>query len=55
MPFYTHHRYKGFHHYVSVYELSDCSDDCMPYYTYHRYKDAHHYVCVYELSECSVD
>jgi len=41
MPHYTHHRYKGTHHYVCVDVLSDCSYDSMPYYIFHINIDAH--------------
>ena len=50
MPYYTHHKCKGAHHYVCVGVLSYCFDHWMPYYTLHKYKGAHHYACVDELS-----
>jgi hypothetical protein len=53
MPYCKHHKYKGAHLYVCVYELSDCSDNRMTYYTHYKYKGAHHYVCVHAFSAYS--
>ena len=53
MPYYILHRYKGAHHYVCVYVLSDCCDHLRFYYTRHRYKGAHQNVCADVLSDCS--
>jgi hypothetical protein len=44
MPYYTHHKYRGTHHYGCVDVLSDFSYDCMPYYTLHTHMDAQPYV-----------
>ena len=44
MPYYTHHKYKGAHHYVRVDVLLDSPFDWILSYTHHKYKDAHHYV-----------
>ena len=50
MPYYTHHKYKGVHHYVCVDVSSDGPFDGMPYYTHHKYKGVHHYV--YHRNNC---
>jgi hypothetical protein len=49
MPYYTHHKQMGTHHYELVDVLPECSIDCMLYYTICKYKGTHQYVCVNEF------
>jgi hypothetical protein len=44
MTYYTHHRYMGVLHYVSVDVSSDHSGSGMTYYTYHIHMGVLHYV-----------